>query len=68
MDKLLLILLFGLSLQGCTAENWFAGFVEGQKYQCNKLAGMEREHCLDAIISDYDQYQRERDESRQCSK
>ena len=63
MPKLLLVLFACLYLSGCSAKNWFAGFVEGQKHYCNKLSGMERERCLESIITDYDQYQREREDS-----
>ena len=65
MPKFFLALFACLLLSGCSSKNWFAGFVEGQKHYCNKLNGMERERCLEAIITDYDQYQREREESLQ---
>lgn len=50
-------------LSGCSRRAWFYGFVDGQKYQCNKLVGSERERCLEAITTDYERYTRERKES-----
>ena len=57
-----LLALLAIGLQGCTQRAWFQGFVEGQKYQCNKLDGRERATCLDSINDDYDRYQMEREE------
>ena len=67
MNKLLILPFLCLRLSGCSARTWFAGFVEGQKHYCNKLTGAEREYCLESIITDYDRYQRERQESLQRS-
>lgn len=61
MKKLIFISLFCSLLSACSYRTWHAGFVEGQRYHCNKLSGSERENCLEAIITDYDRYQRERD-------
>lgn len=63
MKKILFLWLGTLLLCSCSQRDWFAGFVAGQQYQCNKLSGIERENCLDAIATDYDRYRQERDES-----
>lgn len=63
MKKVLCLCLLTLLLCSCSQRAWFDGFVFGQQYQCNKLSGQERESCLAAITTDYDRYQRERDES-----
>ena len=60
----LLVLLLVLC-QGCSQRTWFQGFVAGQQFQCNKLAGQERTNCLEAIPADYDRYQKERQEHLQ---
>ena len=65
-----LFLVFGsfILLSGCSRRAWFYGFVEGQRYQCNKLTGSERERCLDAITTDYERYTKERKESLERDK
>ncbi len=54
-----LLLLLSLTF-GCSKQAWQQGFVAGQEYQCNKLAGRERSRCLEAIVTDFDRYQQER--------
>jgi len=61
MKNLFYLILVCALLSGCSYRTWYAGFVEGQRYQCNKLDGSERQSCMEAIITDYDRYQRERD-------
>lgn len=56
----MLVLVSVLLLTGCSNRVWFQGFVEGQKYQCNKLLGRERTICLESINTDFDRYQQER--------
>lgn len=56
-----------LLLAGCSKRVWFQGFVEGQKYQCNKLVGRERTVCLESINDDFDRYQQERNEHLKVS-
>jgi len=65
---LALLAVLAVSQQGCTQKAWFQGFIEGQKYQCNKLTGRERTDCLEAINQDYDRYQTERMEYLQRQK
>ena len=62
MRAMLLLIFAAVLLQGCTYRAWFEGFVAGQKYQCDKLSGAERERCLEAIVDNYERYQRERQE------
>lgn len=62
MRAILFVSLAALFLQGCSYKTWYTGFVEGQKFQGNKLTGNERQSCLDSIIEDYDRYERERQE------
>ncbi len=50
-------------LQGCTYRSWHAGFVAGQKFQCNKLTGQDRQDCMELIEDNFDRYQREREEA-----
>ncbi len=63
MKKLLVISVLSIVLSGCSYQAWYQGFVEGQKYQCNKLSGQERQNCMESIHTDYDRYERERQES-----
>jgi len=60
-----LVFLLIFSLSACTQRAWFQGFVDGQRYQCNKLDRRERNACLESIDINYERYQRERMEHLQ---
>jgi len=51
-----------LLLSGCSFRAWHQGFIEGQRYQCNKLDRTQRQKCLESINYNIDTYERERQE------
>jgi len=63
-----LIVISLLLLSGCSYRAWHRGFIEGQKYQCNKLPNDQRRKCLESINYDIDAYERERREWLQKQK
>lgn len=60
MRTIFVLALTILLLQGCSYRDWYTGFVEGQRFQCNKLNGIERQNCLSSIEENYDRYMDER--------
>ena len=65
MKMLLFLSLFlsALACQGCSYDNWFAGFRQGRINECNKLPDSQREQCLQETSVSYEAYRAERDKA-----
>ena len=69
MKKCFIIILLTycfLCFSSCTSQAWYEGFKDMEREKCNKIeSATERQECLDKVNkTSYDQYQREREESK----